>query len=281
MFKIGDFSKFSRVSVKMLRHYDRLGLLKPARTDAATGYRYYSADQLPRLNRILTLRDLGFSLEQIASLLDDVPAEQIRGMLRLRQAELERQVLEEQRRLDRVAARLSQIERERRPHALDVIVRRVEPQLMAMLRQRCDTSDELQLLFEEVETYIARQGARADLPPLLICHDREYRERDMDVEVVIPLRRRCPGCERIQVRELPGWETMACLVHTGPYDTIGAASGALMAWIEANGYQIAGPSREVYLCFSAAGLDITLPAAYLAGAEADFVTELQLPLVKP
>src|SRR5262245_16360687 len=130
MFKIGDFSKFSQVSIKMLRHYDRLGLLKPARIDPATSYRYYSADQLPRLNRILALRDLGFALEQIAELLDDVPAEQIRGMLKLKQAELEQQMRHEQQRLERIAARLRQIEQEQ-PSSADVIVRRVRPQLMA------------------------------------------------------------------------------------------------------------------------------------------------------
>jgi DNA-binding transcriptional MerR regulator len=72
MFKIGDFSRFSRVTVKMLRHYDEIGLLKPARVDPFTGYRYYTADQLPRLNRIIALKDLGFTLEQIGSLLDDI-----------------------------------------------------------------------------------------------------------------------------------------------------------------------------------------------------------------
>jgi DNA-binding transcriptional MerR regulator len=66
MFKIGDFSKISQVSIRSLRHYDEIGLFKPAHTDPFTGYRYYSADQLPRLNRIIALRTLGLSLEEIA-----------------------------------------------------------------------------------------------------------------------------------------------------------------------------------------------------------------------
>jgi len=278
MFKIGDFSKFSRVSVKMLRHYDRLGLLRPARIDTVTSYRYYSAGQLPRLNRILALRDLGFTLEQIAALPDDLPAEQLRGMLKLKQAELEQQLREGQQRLGRIAARLEQIEHEGRPYAAEVIVRRVEQQLMATLRRSVPDDDELHLLFEEVETYVARHNARADRPPLLIYHDGEYREQDLDVEVAIPLRMRIPGAEPVRVRELPGCDTMACLVHAGSYDTIGVASGALLAWSEANGYQIAGPSREVYLRFSASGLDISLPTAYLAHDSADWITELQLPI---
>lgn len=89
MLRIGDFSKLSLVSVKTLRYYDELGLLKPVRVDDTTGYRYYSADQLPRLHRILALKDLGLSLEQVGELLrDNLTAEEIRGMLRLKVAEV-------------------------------------------------------------------------------------------------------------------------------------------------------------------------------------------------
>ena len=83
MIEIGDFSKLSQVSVKALRLYDEMGLLKPARVDNFTGYRYYSADQLPRLNRILALKDLGFSLGQIAQLLkDNCPPSNCEGCLK-------------------------------------------------------------------------------------------------------------------------------------------------------------------------------------------------------
>jgi DNA-binding transcriptional MerR regulator len=106
MFKIGDFSKLSRVSVKTLRYYDEVGLLKPIQIDRFTGYRFYSVDQLPRLNRILALKDLGFSLEQIGRLLDEeLPPSELRGMLRLKQGELQQQVDEQQSRLARVEAR--------------------------------------------------------------------------------------------------------------------------------------------------------------------------------
>jgi len=281
MFRIGDFSRFTRVSVKMLRHYDQLGLLKPARIDPATSYRYYSADQLPRLNRLLALRDLGLSLEQIAPLLDSaLPVEQLRGMLRLKQAELEQHLQEQQRRLDAIRARLEQIEREGQAGSADVVVRGIAPQLVARLRQVVPDTGETHLLFEEAERHVAQHGARASAPPLAIFHDGEYREHDLDVEVAIPLKAAIPGTPRIQVGALPGGDSLACLVHTGSYDTIGAASEALLAWIEAHGYQIAGPTREVYLRFNADGLEVALPPAYLAPTAAEFVTELQLPVVR-
>ena len=100
MFRIGEFSRLSRVSVRMLRHYDQLGLLKPSQTDRLTNYRYYSAEQLPRLNRILALQDLGFSLEQIRSMLEaDLPVDEVRGMLRLKGAEVEQAIQAGQERL--------------------------------------------------------------------------------------------------------------------------------------------------------------------------------------
>ena len=106
MFKIGDYSRLAQVSVKALRYYGKLGLLKPAWIDRYTGYRYYTAEQLPRLNRILALKDLGFSLEQIKQLLsEDLPHSELRGMMRLKQAELENVIEAEQARLARVAAR--------------------------------------------------------------------------------------------------------------------------------------------------------------------------------
>ncbi len=96
MIRIGDFSRLSRVSIKTLRYYDEMGLFKPVDVDRLTGYRYYSASQLPRLNRILALRDLGLSLEQIARVLDEgVSSEQLRGMLRLKRAELQQHIADE------------------------------------------------------------------------------------------------------------------------------------------------------------------------------------------
>src|SRR6476619_392140 len=107
MLNIGEFARLGQISPRMLRHYDEIGLLKPSRVDPHTGYRFYSVDQLRRLHRLLALRDLGFSLEQIRSMLDDdPPVEQLRGMLRLRQAQVEQNLVDEQARLRRIEAHL-------------------------------------------------------------------------------------------------------------------------------------------------------------------------------
>src|SRR3982074_3738442 len=126
MFSIGDFARHGRVSVRMPRHYAGRGLLPPARVDRVTGYRWYEAAQLSRLNRIVALKDLGFTLEQVRSVLDDkVSAGELRGMLRLRRAELQSQIATDTTRLTEVEARLQIIEREGAMPADDVQIKRI------------------------------------------------------------------------------------------------------------------------------------------------------------
>ncbi|MEV5122949.1 MerR family transcriptional regulator [Streptomyces decoyicus] len=134
MFSIGDFAQYGRVSARMLRHYDAIGLLRPARTDPASGYRYYEAAQLARLNRIIALKDLGFSLQQVGAILaEEVSVPELRGMLRLRRAELEASLAAAGARLAQVEARLRTIESEGRMSADDVVVKRTGAVLLAEL----------------------------------------------------------------------------------------------------------------------------------------------------
>src|SRR5437870_1138840 len=127
MFSVGAFARLGQVSVRTLHHYDDIGLLPPARVDPRSGYRWYAAEQFSRLNRVLALRDLGFSLTEIKPILDDeVTLEELRGMLRLRRAEARERVTAETERLARVEARLRQIEREDRAGGYDIVVKRLE-----------------------------------------------------------------------------------------------------------------------------------------------------------
>jgi len=282
MFKIGEFSRLSRVSVRMLRHYDQLGLLTPSQTDRFTNYRYYSAEQLPRLNRILALRDLGFSLEQIAGMLDDdLSSDQLLGMLKLKRVEIEQQVQMENARLVRVEARIRQMNESMKHDTYDVILREVEPELVATYREVAADDDRIQQMFDLVETYVAQfDQARADRPPLTIYYDDEYRERDIDAEVAVPLNYAIPEGESIRVRLTPPQTQVACVVHLGGYSTIYQAYNALLGWIETNNYQMVGPIREVYIRYGADGLNLALPQTYLEKDSNQYVTELQLIVAK-
>src|SRR5262249_9100357 len=152
MYQIGDFARLTQIPVKTLRYYDEVGLLRPARTSGATGYRYYAAAQLEQLNRILVLKDLGFSLREIRGLVADrVGFEQLRTLLREKHHELERAVERERDRLARAAARLTLLERAGHPAARDVAVRAVGPQVVASVRETLASFDESERLFEELE----------------------------------------------------------------------------------------------------------------------------------
>jgi DNA-binding transcriptional MerR regulator len=270
MLKIGDFAKLSRVSIKTLRYYDDMGLLKPSEVDRFTGYRYYTLDLLPRLNRILALKDLGLSLEQIAQLLDeDLPADQIRGMLRLKRAELRQLVDEEQARLARVEVRLKQIEQEGKMPDYDVIVKQVDPIRVAAIRDEGNSETIGAIagrLFGEVASFVERTSAGFGGPPMMLYGYADECS-DWRLEVAMPISRAVPGSGCIEVHELPAIEAMACTVHRGAFDTLPEAYRAMMGWIESNGYHICAESREVYLNF-----DQVDPSRN--------VTEIQFPIAK-
>jgi effector-binding domain-containing protein len=270
VFKIGEFSKLSQVTVKTLRYYDRIGLLKAAEVDRFTGYRYYSAHQLPRLNRILALKGLGLSLDQIARLLEgELPPDQIRGMLRLKQVEIQEQLEAEEARLARVEHRLSQIEQEETMPSHEVALKQIPSQPVVSVRDTVPTLTDLGQLFGEVFAYLGQHRVNPIGPPIGIYHDEEFRERDADVEVAVPVAGTVPEGDRVKAYKLPAVDEMACLVHEGGYESIGGAYGYLMGWIESNGYRMVGPPREIYVRGPESGDDVST-----------YVTEIQVPVEK-
>ncbi len=248
MYKIGEFSRLSRVTVKTLRHYDELGLLKPAQVDRFTSYRYYTAAQLPQLYRILALKDLGLSLEQVGRLLrQGVPATELRGMLRLKQAELQEVVDAEQGRLARVTARLAQLEQEATMSTIDVVIQEV-PTLRVVSRRGIVANYGSQgPLWDEAAAYMQTHHLQPNGPCLTVYYDEEYKEQDVDLEVCEPVD--APPDDRgpVKVLDLPTVPLMASTVLHGPYSALNETYSALMQWIAQSGYRIVGPNREVYL----------------------------------
>jgi DNA-binding transcriptional MerR regulator len=283
MFRISEFSRLTRVSVKMLRHYDQLGLLKPSYTDAQNGYRFYTIAQLPRLHRLIALKDLGFSLDQVASLLaDDLSTITLQAMLQQREAELVATIATEQQRLTQVRQNLQQLSQESPQTPYAIVLRNVPAQLAACAYTIVpELDDAVTALFDKVETYVAQHRARATAPPSLIYHDREYREQQATVEVVIPLRKAIPASAAITVGELTGG-LMACVLYRGSYAQLHQAIAALLQWAAISHHQINGPVREVYLQFGAThAREWGLPLAFLTNQVDSFVTEVQLPVLPP
>ena len=270
MIRIGDFSKLSRVSIKTLRYYDDMELLQPIHVDEWTGYRYYSFEQLPRLNRILALKDLGFSLAEIRDFLEDVSLEQLRGMLRVRQSEAQKRLEEEQERLARIEARLKQIEMESIMSQYDVVIKQVDPIMVACVRETIPTYSQQGSLWNALEGYLALHNVRPNDPCFTMYLDEEYKESNVDAMVCEPINVDLTESSRVKVQKLPGVETMACTVHHGPFTTIGEAHNAILKWIEDNGYRVNGPEREIYLN----------PAKNGSQTDPKTVTEIQFPVEK-
>ncbi|MGB2954525.1 MAG: MerR family transcriptional regulator [Anaerolineales bacterium] len=270
MIRIGLFSKLSQVPVKTLRYYNEIGLLEPAEIDSFTGYRYYSVTQLPRLNRILALKDLGLSLNQIARLLtEELPVEQLRGMLRLKQVEIQHQMQQEEEKLDRVAARLRQIEQENKMSNYDVVIKKVEPQRIASVRDVIPSYPEQGHLWQDLETVMVQNQIKSTGPCLTLYHSDEPK---IDAEVCEPIAEdiSLPQNTQVQTRELPA-VVVAAVIHHGPFNTLSESYEAVLKWIEANGYQINGPCREIYL---------QPPTEMGSQTDPDTVTEVQFPVIK-
>lgn len=262
MFKIGDFSKMCQVPVSALRYYADLGLFEPAHIDHFTGFRYYTLDQLPRLHRILALKDLGLSLDEIRRLLHEhLSSDELRGMFRLQQTKIEQQLADEQARLARVAARLREIEQEGKMPVHDVILKSLVAQHVLSVRQIIPTPVDVGTLITDCFNTLARHDLQPNAPPQAIYHDEEFKPVDLDVEVVlavapsVAVNLTLPHGQHVTPRDLPAIPSAASLVHIGPYTELSRAYTMLGQWIAANGFQIAGPSREVYLSPAAANSD--------------------------
>jgi DNA-binding transcriptional MerR regulator len=276
MFRIGDFSRLARVTIKTLHHYDEAGLLQPSHVDPQTGYRYYAATQLERLQRILLLKDLGFALDEIRKVLA-ADSQALSQTLEVRRAELARSIALDQSRLRRLEAlqlSLSSGATAEPP----IVVLRATPEIeVYSIRQRVPhLGAAVQALFEAAEATVAAAHARNTSSPFTIFHDLEYREDEVDVEVCIPVKG--GNAVRLDTRVIPGSPSMGCITYRGPYQQTPPLYAALLQWMEHSGLRIDGPLREVYHRYGADQIGYRLPAQVLASDSAEYVTELQAPV---
>jgi len=252
MLKIGDFSKLSRVSVKTLRFYDALGLLRPVVVDENNGYRYYSEEQLLTVKRIAAFKDQGFTLEQIIPFIgENISLEAVKNKLADKQTELHRTIEEAKNQLNEIQGRLQRVEESNAFYAAahSVTIRSVDSQLAASLRSLVPLA-QLCLLLDEATQYVRSYGEDHGSSLIILRHDQDTETNLADIEVALPIPNPIPGSNRVKVGYLPGIKTAASLVHhCDPYSTSCSASAELEAWISFNGYarDNNAPIRETYL----------------------------------
>ncbi len=275
MLLIGAFSRLTRVPAKTLRYYDDIELFKPAHYDPETGYRYYSVEQLPRLHRIVALKGLGMSLDQIKSLLkDNVSPEEIRGMLKMKRAEIIDKLEEEAMRLMLLESYLNQLDNEDGDVQYDVVLKPIDAICVASVR---GIMPKLELIGETVVDYLSVLHAHLEahyIKPIgahcHIYHDEELHAENIDIEIAYPIAEsnNLPDSDRVIIRTLEPIEQMASAVHHGPFVNMLRANVAIMRWISDNGYEVDGPYRELYLQYQP------------MGDQQNCVTEVQFPVIR-
>jgi DNA-binding transcriptional MerR regulator/effector-binding domain-containing protein len=253
MFRIGDFSRIARVSARLLRFYDELGLLKPAHADPQTGYRHYSVTQLAQLNRITVLKELGFSLEQIGGMLQAPPgADELRRMLLMRRNDAELRLAQEAQRLRHIETRIAQIEVEG-ALSVDDVVERAEParrllSLRRPVRALADARALIPVLREHARPLLPRSHG---CPLVAIAHAPQFEADELDVEFGYAVDALDPApppkSSVLSLRALPAVARMAVCVRVGLPEDAHLVTAKIGRFVEANGDALDGPSREVFL----------------------------------
>ena len=274
MFSIGEFSRIARVTPIQLRHYEELGLFKPERIDPETGYRFYSAHQLLRLNRILALKELGLSLPQILRLLDEyISAEEIRGMLTMRKAQIEQSLRDELERVRSIEARLGQIE-EQGELFDDVVLKAMPTRTFLSIRQVVPSKEEGFTLMADVHRALPRFAGRSAIGQFALLFPSEsFETENIEVEMGFLLNGDAPETvllsdgRAMTVNTLPAVETMVTLVCVGIANHE-RCYGRLGTWMEYHHFRLAGPGLEMFI----------EPFHPAKGDEA--VIEIQLPVTR-
>jgi DNA-binding transcriptional MerR regulator/effector-binding domain-containing protein len=266
--KIGDFARIGQISIKALRHYDALGLLRPVHIHPESGYRFYDLAQLSDLARILALKDCGFSLDEIAQLLRTRNADEITAMLRARVQAQRQLIASEEARLQRITARLGQLEALKGDDSRhDVVLKRSEPLSLLGMRRRVHGQRGIGPFAVSVVERLEAAGLWLTSPLVHLYFDVDPETEEFDLFVGATVSG-SPQDESAWVREcLPAGELLVCAIYRGDYPQIGSAFAALGRWLLAGGYEVTGPCREVYLRSPAHTSD-----------PAEYVTEIQYPV---
>ena len=268
MYKIGMFSKHGKVTVKTLRHYDEAGLLKPAYIDEETGYRYYTTDQLSQLHEIIALRQMGFSIPEIRSIIDNINIDKI---LEQRKNELESEYQIITNKLFRLNYYISE-KKEGKNMNYQVVIKEIPECIVFSKRQIIRNYNELMELVPSVGKKITEANPTLKCAEPEYCfniyHDGEYKEKDIDVEICQAVVEFGKETDGIIFKKIPG-VTVVSVMHKGPYSDFGAAYAFIFKWIEQNNHVVVDNVRESYI-----------DGIWNKESENEWLTEIQVPIAQ-
>jgi DNA-binding transcriptional MerR regulator len=269
MFSIGIFSKINKITTKTLRYYDEIGLLKPDYIDYFTGYRYYTSQQLPKIHKIITLKQMGLSLNQIKEVINN--PNEIEAYLESKEQDILKSIANEQAKLLQVRSYLNRMKGED-CFMYDVIIKALPEVKVAAMRQVIPSH---QALFELCPNIMAKEmerlGCVCATPSYCfnIYHDGEYREFDIDVEICEAILELKEDTDILKFKIIKGIPIAVCVLHKGPYATLGEAYAYAFKWLEENNYEVMDNPRESYI-----------DGIWNKESETEWLTEIQIPVSK-
>lgn len=271
MYRIGIFAALNKVTVKTLRYYDNEGLLRPVRIDEWTSYRYYSAEQMIPLRRILSLKEICFSIKEIKKIIsEEKSGKELIGYLKNKKEEASAKIIKDSLRVVNIEYYINVLERENEMSDYNVITKELPTVIAACVKTTVPNYDAFFKVVPLLGDIMIKQGAKVLDPEycFTIFLNGEYKEDDINVEICQAVAEAKEDAEGIVYREVAGG-LAACVLHKGPYKTIGSAYTVLTKWIEDNGYVAVEPPRESYI-----------DGIWNKESEEDWLTEVQIPIKK-
>ena len=272
MFKIGEFSRLTQVSVRMLRYYDKNNLLKPEKIDQFTGYRYYSSGQIRDLHKIIFLRDLGYSTVEILNAIKNWNSSFMRKQMENKKLEIEKNICVEKLKAARLIRLINNIENNRFSINYDFNIKKIPDFLVFSLRKTVPDYFHESMLWNELYEFAEKNNIKFPVNPydFAVYHDLEHKESNIDIEVCAIVEKSGKDQGSFTYRKINGVDTMACTMVFGPYEKIASAFLAFTEWIsDQTEYRMSGKNRQV--CHRGPWNEKD-PSAYL--------TEIQIPLKK-
>lgn len=271
MIKIGDFSRLNHISIRMLRYYDQHNLLKPAYVDKISGYRYYSAEQVSKLQKIKLLRDLGFSVNEIKEMFYSWTDEVIISEFNRRKKNIETEMNNLKEQKDRIDLALADANTSKFHCHYNVSIKEVPAMNVIFLRKKIPTHFDEGILWKELDTIVQKNNisiVQGHYNNIAIYHDTEHLEKNVDVEVAFVLSKELKETVLYTCRYLEGIETMAYMMVYGPYEKLTDAYKNFIYWLDEHPqYEMYGQFRQVTIIDPTQTKD---PNGYL--------TEIQIPI---
>ena len=263
LYKIGMFANMNRVTIKALRYYDEQKLLVPVYVDEENGYRYYAAGQMAQLHRIIALKNMGFSIDDIRKIIEG--AEE-KSFLLVKKQEILKEIAV-------LTDKLSQIEsylaRDSINLSAPVLIKEIPQAIVCTMKRRIKSYDALFELMPQMGAQMELSDCRCAQPSYCFTHylEPEYKEEDILVEICEAVTEKKPDTGDIAFKVLPKVPMAACIFHKGSYNTLPESYAMLLQYIEENGYEICGNIRESYI-----------DGVWNKETENEWLTEIQIPV---